>query len=733
MKAIILSGGRGTRLSPLTDKKPKPLVTVGDRSILDTLLENLSKKGIDKAALTLAYRGEDIKNALGEEKHGIKLCYFTEEKPLGTAGAVKNCESFADDDFLVISGDSVCDVELEQALFSHKRSGALATMILTPCTEPLEYGVVLLDKNGQVKGFSEKPSWEGVKSDLVNCGIYIFNKKFLSLIPENTECDLSGDIFPKMLSQALPINTYVTHSYWCDVGSFQSLYTCNMKTLKSDFFIRYSAKNVTVDTSSRVKDSVVGEGTKITKNACLTRAVVGRDCEIGEGAVLVGCIVGDRVKISKGAKIEKGAVIGHDSYIGEKEVVGEKKRLACDTRLETDAALAFSSELAMLPDGDIVFSSSQPETAFSLGRASTALGSEIGVVHSGTPLSHLSAETFALGVAWSGGECVMFCEGDRKSGAFAAGSFSLPTFVFEENDGKVHTLAYSSSSLPLSRKESRRLSAAFERPEEVREQGSIRYFDGLEFAEREHFKRLLGDARDSDGKVGILNNGVGKRVFRLMGRKLVTLSSARTAEDFFIEISPDRQNVSLSFSRRTLDTEHVHALILKSLISGGRDTFTLPETAPEALDVVARAHGAKIIRTYKNMTEVPPPSLVFSDLWARDALFCTPLLYKVLEEHSFSSEKLSKSVDALPVFLCVERHISTHGIPVGRLMRELEKSTQDTDLRDGIRLSRREGEVRITPEGREKFKILAEAGSAETAEELCGFANGLIEELIKKG
>ncbi len=727
MKAVILSGGKGTRLRPLTDKKPKPLVTVGDRRILETIIENLSKNSITEAAITLGYRGDDIKNALGDEFCGVKLHYFEEKEPLGTAGAIRNCKDFLDSDFIVLSGDALCDIDTEPLISSHRMKGALATMVLTPCEEPLEYGVVLLEKDSTVRAFSEKPSWEGVKSDLVNCGIYVFKKEFIDLIPENTFCDLSSDIFPEMLKKNLPINTYVTRSFWCDVGSFWALYSCNMKSLSKNFFSHYIPRNVKVSKEAKVRDSVIGENSIIEKDSKITRAVVGRECHVGEGAQITGAILGDRVKIGKDVKIGKGAVVGDDSYIADGHTVGEGKRLACDTRIESDGVSdSFCAGAKLFLRAEFVFDISSPEQAFLLGRAASVLGKEIGTLHTAAQGAHLAAESFALGVAWSGSDCVVFTDSTPEDSAFLSGYFSMPVFSFYERENSVCALAFSQSSLPLSHEEERKVVLAFERPPRASAQGYIRYFDGADIAKKQHFKKLLGTSKPSNTNVGIKRNESGEKFLEYAGEDLAHLCKNSFAEDFFIEISPDRKDVSLSFGRVALDTAHTHALILKSLISNGQTVFHLPNSAPTAFNVIAEAQGAKIVRTNQNRSFENAD--VFPDLWQRDALFASALLYKVLCEHSFSREKLERTIDSLPVFLCVEKDLNTHGIPVGRLMRELEKKSS-TKEDCGVTLSRGMGKVRITPDSRESFKILAEAQNSEYAEELCDFAENLINEI----
>ncbi len=724
MKAVILSGGRGTRLSPLTDKKPKPLVCVGDRSLIEILIERLACQGISECAVTLGYRGEDIKNALGDSCHGVKITYFEEKEPLGTAGAVKNCEEFLDSDFIVVSGDSLCDIDLDRALESHRMSKSPATVVLTRSPDPLEYGVVLVDQRGYVKGFSEKPSWEGVKSDLVNCGIYLFKREVLDLIPEKRFWDFSSNLFPEMLARSIPINTFITHRFWCDVGNPWALYSCNMKTLLSDFFVRYKPKGLRVSRSARVIHSVVGEGSVLGVECEVKRAVIGRDCQIGEGSELVGCILGDRVTVGKGVRIERGAVIGDGTYISDNRLITEGKKISANTRLESEGEEhSFTSACAMWHNGKIVFDTRSPEDFFSLGRAIRVLGERVGIMYSSSNASYLASTETALGLAWSGGEGIIIGEGGVYDSVFGAGALALPCLHFEESGDKIVLTVTDRDSLPLSRRRERELSASFERPSSPTASGEVKYFDGLELLEGQYMAVLLDNPSESYGRVCIRDSVDGRRLASYLPDVVCSDKG-----EFVLDISRREQKMSLRFGKKRLDTEHLQALVLKYLISRGRRRFVLPSTAPTAFDTVARASGCEILRACKSVESRDISSLAMSDIWARDVFFALPLVYKALEQHSFSAERLEMTVDSLPVFLCVKREVDTEGVSVGRVMRALERERGAVPMAEGVSL----GGVRVIPDSRSRLRVVAEAASTESAEELCNFAENIIKK-IKDG
>ena len=206
MKAIIMAGGEGSRLRPLTCTIPKPLVPILNRPVMEYTIELLKRNQIEEIGVTLQYLPQEIENWFGDGREwNISLTYFTETNPLGTAGSVKNAESFLDDTFIVISGDALTDFDLQKAIDFHKKKKALVTLILTSVNNPLEYGVVLTHKDGSIDRFLEKPGWGEVFSDQVNTGIYIIEPDVLEYIPSDKPYDFSKDLFPALLHKDLPL------------------------------------------------------------------------------------------------------------------------------------------------------------------------------------------------------------------------------------------------------------------------------------------------------------------------------------------------------------------------------------------------------------------------------------------------------------------------------------------------------------------------------------------------
>ena len=234
MKAVVLAGGEGKRLRCITGELPKPLVPLLGRSMMEHILLLLRRSGFVEVCAAVRYRAEDIVAAFSDGSGlGISLCYRLEDKPLGTAGAVKNCADFyGDEDFLLISGDAACDLDLEALARRHRESGAAVTIALKRESVPLRFGLAVCDGEGAVRGFVEKPEWPGVVSDRVNTGIYVLSPRAMACVPEGKPFDFARDLFPLLLQKGERIQGVEMEGYWRDVGTPESYYRCCLDALE---------------------------------------------------------------------------------------------------------------------------------------------------------------------------------------------------------------------------------------------------------------------------------------------------------------------------------------------------------------------------------------------------------------------------------------------------------------------------------------------------------------------
>ncbi|MHB8157910.1 MAG: sugar phosphate nucleotidyltransferase [Desulfocucumaceae bacterium] len=347
MKAIIMAGGEGSRLRPLTCNRPKPMVPVLNRPMMAYIIDLLKLHGITDIGVTLQYMPENIKDFFGNgTDFGVSLRYFVEETPLGTAGSVKNAGDFLDDTFMVISGDSLTDFDLSRVIRFHNEKGSLATLVLTKVDTPLEYGVVITEPSGAIRQFLEKPSWGEVFSDTVNTGIYILEPGALDYIGEGAMYDFSKDLFPSILSDRRPLFGIVLDGYWCDIGNLRQYLQAHIDVLSGKVKINipgeampggiYMGRGVDIDPSALIRGpafigdnckidgqaridsfSVLGNNCYVGDRASIKRSVLWNGNYVGRGSALRGAVLGSRVQVQSGAAVYEGAVIGSDSVIKE--------------------------------------------------------------------------------------------------------------------------------------------------------------------------------------------------------------------------------------------------------------------------------------------------------------------------------------------------------------------------------------------------------------------------------
>src|SRR5688572_12692208 len=243
MKAVILAGGEGTRLRPLTLALPKPVVPVVDRPFLRHQLDLLSRIGVDDVVFSIAYQPDRVRAVFGEGAAvGKRIRYAVEETPLGTGGAVKNAEAWLDDTTIVFNGDVLTDVDLQAVVETHRRTRAAATLVLTPVPNPSAYGLVETDKDGRVRRFVEKPEPSQITTDTINAGIYVLDTSTLSLMPPAVNHSIERAFFPALLARGDRVTGYVHRGYWIDIGTPEKYSQVHRDILEARFAVRLDGR-----------------------------------------------------------------------------------------------------------------------------------------------------------------------------------------------------------------------------------------------------------------------------------------------------------------------------------------------------------------------------------------------------------------------------------------------------------------------------------------------------------
>ncbi len=339
MKAMIMAAGFGTRLRPLTYSIPKPMVPILNKPVLEHILEKLRDLGVTQVGLNLHAHPHMIKGYFKNgERWGIKINYSEEKSLLGTAGGVKNFEDFFKETFIVLSGDGVIDIDINDALKFHKRKKALVTIILKRIDNRLEYGVVLLKRNFMIKRFVEKPFWADVFSNLANTGMYILEPAVFRYIPKNKFFDFGHDLWPILIKKRKRLFGYITDGYWCDIGNLNEYKKAHRDALEKKINLIFPGeeikKNVWVGENSYIdnsaklnppciigknciieKDAVIGkfssigDGSVIKKGAEIKNCILWRKVVVGENVQLQNCIIGNETTVKENIYVSEGAIL----------------------------------------------------------------------------------------------------------------------------------------------------------------------------------------------------------------------------------------------------------------------------------------------------------------------------------------------------------------------------------------------------------------------------------------
>ena len=369
MKAVILAGGEGTRLRPLTSNQPKPMMPLVNRPMMEYIVTLLGRHGFDDIVVTVAYLANQIRDYFGDgSEFGVRMRYATEENPLGTAGSVRNASEELNEPFLVISGDVLTDIDLTAFVEAHRTSGAFASIALKHVENPLEFGIVITRPDNTVERFLEKPSWGQVFSDTINTGMYVLEPEVFDFIPEGEVVDFSSDVFPAALERGLMLYGHAFDDYWEDVGTSEAYVRAHADVLDSrvrvdiDGFALgdgiWLGEGAEVDPGARIEGPVVigdncrieagahlaqytvlGTDVVVKSDASLERSVCHDHVYVGRSARLRGCVVGRASDLRGHARLEEGVIVGDECFIGEHAVVNSGVKIYPYKSVESGAVV----------------------------------------------------------------------------------------------------------------------------------------------------------------------------------------------------------------------------------------------------------------------------------------------------------------------------------------------------------------------------------------------------------
>ena len=338
MQALILAGGKGTRLRPLTVHTPKPIVPICNRSFLLYQIDTLRDAGITDITLSLSYQPDKIEQLLGDgSAYGVRIKYTVEPQPMGTAGAYKFAEEFIREPTVVFNGDILTDLDLRRVIAEHDERRAAATLVLAPVENPSAYGLVEIESDGRVRRFLEKPKPDEISVNTINAGTYILEPRVLDLIPPGENYSFEYHLFPDLLRRGEPFYAHIPrNAYWIDIGTTERYLQVHHDLLAGRVghvnLDELRGKFAPTTEASIDERSLVAGDCMIKTGAQIINSTLGEGCYVEEGARIENSVVWAHTRVGAGAQIS-GAIIGRGCHVGREAQVGAGASLGDKTSL----------------------------------------------------------------------------------------------------------------------------------------------------------------------------------------------------------------------------------------------------------------------------------------------------------------------------------------------------------------------------------------------------------------
>jgi len=757
MKAVIMAGGEGNRLRPLTCDIPKPMARLLGRPILEYIVELLASHDVEEAAITLRYLPHCIADHFADSAHaGVKLRFVEEEEPLGTAGGVKNACQGDNGEILVISGDAMCDFNLGAFAAWHRAKNADVSILGKQVQDPREYGLIACDNESRISGFIEKPAFSQAVSDIANTGIYLLSARALELIPEGKVFDFAKDLFPLMLAAGMNLCCWEGAGYWCDIGDLDSYIRCQQDMLRGKVRCEihgardrhgnifaggrpytaadiqapvYVGKHARVDETAVLQSgTVIDEGCYIAPSARVTGSVLLQNAYIGRRARLTGALVCATATVGAGCMLFEGSTLGAGAMLGERSTVAAGVRIWNNKRIAPASAVnshvKTSAQARDFFDDDGI--SGQvgveliPELLARMGAAVGSLGprDRIAVGCSGDRGAAVLKAALCAGIRSTGADVIDFGESFLAQFEFSMNFCAVSMGVFIRGGSRASIKVISAGGLPSTREMERRIEALLARGEFVRCAGED-----------------MGDIVEMSGMAPMYKSQLARCAPKgLTGCKAIVKSHSLTVQNILkealhrlgcdvtdgvtLEVSSQGDKVRVSDPSLGYVRHHtIYAWCCLSEMERGED-IAVPYDAPRAIDEMAKELGRKALRYYTcpaDDSDAAARDLAKNQMWSRDALM-QAIMFLDLTRRAGGVGAL---LEGAPAFDRAERTLDTGGNPAA-LLKKLGAGEESQGIPEGIVLREKRGVALVRPLKRGTgVRIFAEAVNAEIADELC--------------
>ena len=756
MKAVVMAGGEGKGLRPLTCTLPKPMINLLDRPVLGHVFELLINSGFDEIAVTTRYRSEDIETFVESYNSDVKMYCVREEKVLGTAGSVRNAAKNWDEPFLVISGDCVTDIELSKVMLYHKSIMADVTIVCSSVSDPCEHNTVTLNRNGSVDSLCEKPDWSHSSSDLADTGIYVINPAVLDMIPDDIQYDFTQHLFPDMMNEGKRLYGYQSDAYWCDIADVKKLRMCirdmlshkiglSLPDYKNGVFCEnnipdgdytlvppvYIGKNVHIGNSCVIGPfSVLETGVSVADNTRIKKSVIGKNTNIGGNCDLIGTVTARNSVIKsnsvclEGSCVGDGCVLNSGSTINNNVNVWPSKNIPYRSVVISD--LRDGQNEYELLDGDgisgVTFSELSCERCCRLGEAvaSSSCGGKVGIGYDGTKASKALAMAVLSGLISGGSMISDFGVCFLSQMGFFVSFSGLDCGIYISATPKKTQITISGEyGLPLARKYEREIETRYKRSDfrrctgmecnDVKDKSSVAdVYDGqlLTFAG----EALTGINVSVTSPNGMIRHTAEKCLY-LLGAK----------ESKYPQFSVDYTGKTVTAkdeNGRFVTNEQLLLAVSVNELEKGRN-ICVPFTAPACIDEIAAVNKTAVYRIGQSpISDRCENEIVTSRrcMWAFDGL---SLVFRILRIMKKENKSLADLMNSLPV-LNIVRRVIISPVPHYRIAQLIGADTGKDS--QGIRKTDNKGSVTVTQTGAGRLlRIIAEADTIEAAEQICDF------------
>ena len=766
MKAVIMAGGEGSRLRPLTCNLPKPLARLCGRPVLEYIFDLLIRHGVNEAAVTLGYLAGMIEEQYSAGYRQLKLEFVTEERPLGTAGGVALAARQWDKPFLVISGDAMCDLDLSYAKREHERTGAAVTILGVEVDDPREYGLMQTDTENRVMQFIEKPAWGQVTTNLANTGIYILRPDVMKLVPEGRPFDFAKDLFPQIMERGGEIFCCRMDGYWCDIGDLGAYLRCQRDMLERKVqcalpaapqdsggtYLRgampqgdydlvppvYIGEDVEIAPGAVVGPfAVLDDGCAIGERAKIRGSVLLQNVSVSNGASLTGGIVCAGAAIRRGAQLFEGCAVGEGAVVGAGAVLHPEAAVWPHKQVESGSVVRghvkYGNQPAVLfgdggMGGAAVIGGDEgapltPETCAALGAAIGSVKSckKAGVACDGTggakalTLALMGGLMSAGSHVWSFGDCF------EAQLSFFTAFCGLGLGVYVRGGREPSIRICGEGGLPAPRYLEREIEVRLRRGDfyrctgeackEIADMSSIRMMYS-----REMMKQAPDGLEGIDAHVRSTNPAVQELLEDTLSRL-----GCQAGYGPLLELDESGAGLTAQEEGQAFGAERLLALCCQWELRQGSD-IALPFEAPEMLDALAAHAGRGTLRYLSSPADQSDSAarrLSARQVWVRDGLFRAVKLLAIMKETGLRLAQLSSG---LPPFYVESKSFALPCPPsmLQKLLGERDGEAVPECAREGIVLRKQGGRILITPgkSGR-RVRVLAEAGSMEAAKELC--------------